>query len=143
MGSARYDLLSITAIAIGTLILLAGCGVAVFRADEERAERELETSSDLMIRKIVDIYSRGGLYISYPLMSSRPDLILEDEGVEGRSGAITLSVIGQEDILIYLPDGVDTSGSHDERGTSSGLTVPVEMGGGPVLPGGLEVVLYE
>ncbi len=143
MGSTRYDLLSLTAIAAGTLILLAGCGVAVFRADEERVERELETSSDLVLRRIVDIYSRGGLHISYALMSSRPDLILEDEVVEGRSGAITLCAIGQKDILIHLPDGVDTSGSNDGSGTSSGLTVPVEMGGGPVLPGRLEVVLYE
>lgn len=123
-------------IAFGLIILLAGCGVAVYREQESGKETELERDLDRMVSNMITDHSSGSGALSLSKLGSS-DIDL----VDGRSARVHVETMDGDVLVIFLPDEETFLEMENENNPSAGRTLPVVTADGRVLPGRLEVTL--
>lgn len=124
-------------IAFGLIILLAGCGIAVYRDQEAGKESELDRDLNRLARKITTEFSSGSGALSISMLGSS-DIDIADD----RSAMIRLETMDGDELVIHIPDeGTFLEMSDSGKGSSMQKNVPVVTDDGRVVPGKLEVTL--
>jgi hypothetical protein len=124
-------------IALGLIILIAGCGTAIYRDREVEKETELDKDLNDLMREITTEYNSGSGAVSISKLGIS-NIDLEN----GRSARIRVETMEGEELQIFLPDE-ETFLERSDNGKGSEIkkTVPVATDDGKVLPGKLEVTL--
>ncbi len=126
---------------LGAAGLIIGCSVAYFRDQQNERRAEMGSDLDSAPQALVSVYGAEGGALSYDLFTSRPDLMSEAEPLMGRTGKVTISPMGMDSYTTFFPD----KASFDRAAGGSGQTiievVPLDIGGGKVIPARMEVVL--
>lgn len=124
-------------IAFGLVIMVAGCGIAIYRDQEAEKETELDRDLKEMVREITTDFSSGSGALSISMLGSGSIEVDDD-----RSARIMVEIMDGNELVIFLPDE-ETYLEMSEKGKGSTMhrTVPVATDDGKVLPGKLEVTL--
>jgi hypothetical protein len=124
-------------IAIGLIILVAGCGIAIYRDQEVEKETELDRDLRDLVRKVTTEFSSGSGALSISMLGTS-SIDLKDE----RSAMIRVETMRGDELVIFLPDE-ETFQEMSENGKRSDIQRPhpVATDDGKVLPGKLEVTL--
>jgi hypothetical protein len=130
-------------LAVGIVSLLIGCSVAYIRSNEETSRTELEKDCQELTAKVLGSGEPGSGMIRMGMIGSVAESLKDDEILKGRAAGLILTPFGGSPIEIYLPD----EGSFKDKGSGKSSTtrtlVPVDLGGGRIAPGWMEVVLLE
>jgi hypothetical protein len=124
-------------IAIGLIILIVGCGTAIYRDQEVEKETELDRDLRNLVREITTDFSSASGSLSISLLGTS-SIDLED----GRSAKIRVETMEGDELVIFLPDE-EAYQKMSDNGKRSEMwrSVPVATNDGKVLPGKLEVTL--
>lgn len=130
------------ALIIGLVILISGCSYAVITDRSAARVEERKEDSDLYADNLVSAYEVGGR-ISYQLFISNDDPGINAPGRDGRSARITLTIFEEPDMEKFIPDRESVEDTESNPSSSARRYVSIDMGDGSVIPGILEVILYE
>jgi hypothetical protein len=123
-------------IVLGLIILIAGCGVAIQRHQEDRKEKELGSDLETLVDSVVNDHTAGSGALSLSLLSGS-NIRLD----EGRSARISVETMDGDVLVLFFPDEETFLQNEDDKSPSILRTLPVSTDDGRVLPGKLEVTL--
>jgi len=125
-------------IALGLVILIAGCAVAVYRNGQAGTEKEKDRQADdIAVLIASDFGSGSGALSMTKLGAGYQDIDVKD----GRSAMIHVETMDGDNITLYLPD----KGTFEDNGNKdlsmASKVLPVFTDDGRVVPGKLEVTV--
>ncbi|MGA1873370.1 MAG: hypothetical protein ACMUHY_06830 [Thermoplasmatota archaeon] len=125
-------------IAIGIVVLLAGCGVAVYRSGLEASgsgrDRELED----MVSEITSDFGSGSGALSMTKLGTGYGMI----GIkDGKSAMIFVETMDGDSLTLYIPDKETYEARYGDGSVHTSTKVPISTDDGMVVPGKLEVTL--
>jgi hypothetical protein len=127
---------ALTMIAFGLVILVAGCGVAIYRQQEAEKETNIETDLIELVKSITKDYTSGSGAVSLGLLGSS-DIQIDSE----RSARIHVETMDGDVLTLFIPDEETYNEMVDDASSTTQRTIPVATDDGRVLPGKLEVTL--
>lgn len=129
---------AITLMTVGFVILLSGCGIAVYRSGHEDSSKDRDIEAEKVLERVSNSFISGSGALSLSGLDSGYDRI--DMG-GGRSAMIKVETMDGSGLTLYLPDK-DTFEKKDKgEGNTASRILPVSLDDGTVVPGRLEVVL--
>ncbi|MGA1822693.1 MAG: hypothetical protein ACMUIG_09205 [Thermoplasmatota archaeon] len=133
---------SAVVIIIGFVILISGCSYAVITHRSAEREEDRREDADYYADNIVSAYGIGGR-LSYQLFISDDGPGLDSDGRNGRPARISLITFDGIDHVKFVPDRESVTDHQDNPSSSARRYVSIDTGDGPIIPGVLEVILYE
>ncbi|MBN1539243.1 MAG: hypothetical protein JW939_03795 [Candidatus Thermoplasmatota archaeon] len=129
---------AIALMAAGLVILMAGCGIAIYTNGNEDNLEDRDTEAEKLLETVSNGFVSGSGALSLSRLGSGYDRI--DVG-SGRSAMIQVETMDGSGLTLYLPDKSTFERKDDGKGSSASRILPVSLDDGTAVPGRLEVVL--
>ncbi|MGA1793881.1 MAG: hypothetical protein ACMUHM_08020 [Thermoplasmatota archaeon] len=122
-------------IALGLVILIAGCAVAVYRSGQDGTGSEDHQADDIARRITSDFGSGAGALSMTKLGAGYQNI----EVADGKSVMIRVETMDGDEITLYLPDKDTFEENSDKAPSSANSSLPISTDDGRIVPGKLEV----
>ncbi len=124
-------------IAVGLMILVAGCSAALIRSGQDSRRASRDERADAFLEDLICLLGSGAVSIS--ILESEPDSF--KDLLDNRSARVVVNTMHDTGTTVYIPNR-DAFEDGGDQSTSS-RTVAVSFDDGRIIPGVLEVTLRE